>query len=432
MSDAPPAAPAAPAPAATAPAPAPPEPSPGWAASLGGFLLVVLMAACLGVGVWSLSTGPYRPTDEERRDEYELFGSTALMSMAAPEGVAVVRVDGPIAFDSEGNFGGARGADWTVSTLRRLRRVRAVKAVVLRVNSPGGTVAASEEIWRQILALQKADKKVVVSMADMAASGGYYISAPADYIFANGGTITGSIGVITQLTRLKELADKVGYGMESVTSGAFKDMGNPFRDLRDDEKELFRTTIMEAYLQFVEAVAHGRARAILAAEAEPKDGSRWEERMAKIRAGEAAAPFADPEPAMAEGFTTGSAPALGATTAPAGTKPAPIDFGRVRRRVAELADGRIYMGVEAKRVGLVDELGTLQDAISKAGELAGLGPDPQVLRPKGPSDFQGLFSLLGQARAGGGLADLLGRSLGLVRPLAPAALPVAYLYNPGG
>lgn len=134
---------------------------------------------------------------------------------------------------------------------------KSIKAIILRIDSPGGGVGASQEIYREI-GRTREEKPVVVSMGGVAASGGYYIAAASDKIVANPGTITGSIGVIMQYYQYKELAEKIGFKREVIKSGEFKDIGNPHRDLTDKDKEILDAVISDIQSQFVNAVAAGR------------------------------------------------------------------------------------------------------------------------------------------------------------------------------
>ncbi len=141
-----------------------------------------------------------------------------------------------------------------VRKIERLKRDRSVKALVVRVDSPGGSVGASQEIYRAIERFRSEGKPVVVSMGNVAASGAYYLSVPADYIFANPGTITGSIGVVVQHVTYKDLLEKVGIKATVIKTGKFKDTLNPFRDLTPEEKKYLKETITDAYEQFLEAI----------------------------------------------------------------------------------------------------------------------------------------------------------------------------------
>jgi protease-4 len=134
-----------------------------------------------------------------------------------------------------------------------------IEAVVLHVNSPGGGVSISQEIYDAVGRL-KNEKPVVVAMAAVAASGGYYIACGADRIIANQGTLTGSIGVIFQFHTFGDLMDKVGIGTETIKSGEFKDIGSYNREMTKKEELMLRSVVMDTYEQFVEAIADGRGK----------------------------------------------------------------------------------------------------------------------------------------------------------------------------
>jgi signal peptide peptidase SppA len=133
-----------------------------------------------------------------------------------------------------------------------------IKAILLRINSPGGTVGMSQEVYSAVNACRAKNKVVVVSMGDVTASGGYYISAAADHIFADPGTLTGSIGVIMHLMNWQETEKKIGLQPTVIKSGAFKDIGSSDRPMTPEEKALLQNIIMDSYDQFVTAVANGR------------------------------------------------------------------------------------------------------------------------------------------------------------------------------
>lgn len=200
-----------------------------------------------------------------------------------------------------------------IDELRQYREDSGVKAIVLRIDSPGGGVGPSQEIYQEVLKTRK-EKKVLASMGAVAASGGYYIACGADLIVANPGTITGSIGVVMQFSNFEELLKKVGIKGVVIKSGAFKDTGSPFREMTPEERRLLQQVIDSVQEQFVQAVASGRR----------------------------------------------------------------MD----RAKVAEIADGRILTGEQAKRLGLVDQLGNLQDTIDLAAKLVGIEGRPQVIYPK--------------------------------------------------
>jgi protease-4 len=167
-------------------------------------------------------------------------------SFATGDKVAVLPVTGLIA-DSES----------TIEQLKKFAKDESVKAIVLRINSPGGGVGPSQEIHEEVKKL-KGKKVVVASMGALAASGGYYIACAAQKIYANPGTITGSIGVIMQFVNVKDLIEKIGLKGMVVKSGAFKDIGSPVREMKSEERELLQGVIDNVHLQFVVAVAEGR------------------------------------------------------------------------------------------------------------------------------------------------------------------------------
>jgi protease-4 len=145
-----------------------------------------------------------------------------------------------------------------VQQLRRWGDDGSVPVILLRVDSPGGGVAVSQEIYNEVLRVRKKGKKVVVSMGSVAASGGLYVAVAADTIVANPGTITGSIGVITQFPTMERLFEKIGIRYETIKSGPYKDMGNLARSMSPADSASLQAVIDDSYEQFVEVVATGR------------------------------------------------------------------------------------------------------------------------------------------------------------------------------
>lgn len=142
-----------------------------------------------------------------------------------------------------------------IEQIERFNSDRSVKAIVLRINSPGGAVGPVQEIYRK---LTKVDKEIVASMGSVAASGGYYLACAADYIFANPGTMTGSIGVIMRFPKLSGLMQKIGVEEEVIKSGTYKDAGSLYRKFTPEEKRLFQETTDDVHNQFVDVVYEGR------------------------------------------------------------------------------------------------------------------------------------------------------------------------------
>ena len=205
----------------------------------------------------------------------------------------------------------------TLELLHRYSRNATVKAMVVRINSPGGAIAPSQEIYSAIRKIRRdSDKPIVASMDSVAASGGFYIAAACDSIVANPGTITGSIGVILQWFDMKELVRWAKLKPETIISGEMKDAGSPFRELSESERQYFQRIVGQLHSQFVRAVADGRKGKI-----------------------------------------------------------SPAD-------VAKIADGRIFTGEEAMQLKLVDQLGTIDDAVEAAAKLAGIDGKPGRIWPR--------------------------------------------------
>lgn len=209
-----------------------------------GFLLPV----CSCVGTSTLALGVLSRS----------AGEVTRQPMPTGEAVAVVDLNGMII---------GRGSEQAISPqpvitpdqvadlLERAESISNVKAVVLRVDSPGGSVVASDEIYHMLLDFEK---PVVIWMGDTAASGGYYISCGGDYVFAHPDTLTGSIGVISQFINAQELLDEMGIDVMVITSGRYKDMGSLFRDMTEEEQEIWNEILDQIYADFVEVVAESR------------------------------------------------------------------------------------------------------------------------------------------------------------------------------
>lgn len=214
--------------------------------------------------------------------------------------------------------------------LKQAREDQSVKAIVLQVNSPGGGVTASDRIWHLLKRFK--DKRpsvpVVALMGDIAASGGYYVSAAADRIMAHRTTITGSLGVIMQYLVFEDLLkEKLGVHPETITpeEADLKEMGSPFKELTDREQKIFQGIIKEMYNRFVEVIHKGR-----------------------------------------EALT--------------------------EQEVRKLADGRIYSASQAKQNKLIDKLGYFQDAIDEAKKMADISGSPHIVRYKKPFRFSDFLS----------------------------------------
>jgi len=198
-----------------------------------------------------------------------LFGAMlalALLVTAGVEGVSgvgiiggtvgLIKAEGVIVDGISGY--GTVGSESIVKLLERAREDPFIKAVVIRINSPGGSASASQEIYQAIKEFKRSGKPIVVSMGEVAASGGFYIASAADAIFASPSTLTGSIGALIAIVNLRQLMHKLGVDAETIVSGPFKDTGSLFRELRPEERQLLKQLIDDVYNQFLEDVAAGR------------------------------------------------------------------------------------------------------------------------------------------------------------------------------
>ncbi|MBK8557905.1 MAG: signal peptide peptidase SppA [Lewinellaceae bacterium] len=226
------------------------------------------------------------------------------IDISSKDKIAVLYAEGTIKDGRSTDAGDVYDGDY-VKMLRKIREDKNIKALVLRVNSPGGSVLASENILREIKLFQATGRPVVVSMGDVAASGGYYISCSADSIFAEPNSITGSIGVFGIIPVLqKTMKDNLGITMDTVRTGKYSAFGTPFYDFSPDESKIIQSRIDWVYEDFLRKVAEGR--------------------------------------------------------------------NMTRDQVNEIAQGRVWPGNKAKSIGLVDDLGGLDRAMSAAASLAGL------------------------------------------------------------
>ena len=240
------------------------------------------------------------------------------------------------------------GSETTVEAIREASEDENVKAIVLRVNSPGGSALASEIIWREInLAKQK--KKVVVSMGDYAASGGYYIACNADKIFANNSTLTGSIGVFGIVPNTKNfLNEKLGVYIETVKTHKHSDIANGYRKLSDDELNVIQNSVEDIYETFITHVSEGRGIPV--------------------------------------------------------------------RKVDEIGQGRVWSGADALSIGLIDEIGGLEDAIASAADLSALEDYRIITLPKKTDMFEEFIESF-SAKQNIVLPDFLGISEKMINQL---------------
>ena len=230
------------------------------------------------------------------------YASAVALRGTGPGKIAIVYADGDIVMGKDQQ--GSVASDDFRSILQKIKHDASIKAVVLRVNSPGGSSLASDIIWRELDVLKK-EKPVVVSMGDLAASGGYYISCGADSIFANAGTITGSIGVFSVIPNVQGLMkNKLGVTVDGVKTGQYADMATATRPLNTMEQKFMQAGVDSIYFTFKSRVAQGRKKSL--------------------------------------------------------------------EYVDSIAQGRVWTGEDAIKIGLVDRIGTLEDAIRSAAKMAHL------------------------------------------------------------
>jgi protease IV len=264
---------------------------------------------------------------------------------------------------------GSIGGESTSNLLREARYDKAVKAVVLRVDSPGGSEFASEKILREVQALRKAGKPVVVSMSTYAASGGYYIAAAANQIFASPTTITGSIGVFSYIPTFERTLDKIGIKTDGIGTTPLAGDLRIDRPLGPVTKQLLQASVDHAYAQFVHRVADGRKKSF--------------------------------------------------------------------EEVDKIAQGRVWAGADAQRIGLVDQLGGLKDAIEAAAKLAQLGSDYDLdyIEPELSLREQLLMQIRSETVRLGRMAGLMPQRTEVERildPLLEQARAITQLKDPRG
>jgi protease-4 len=340
-----------PAPAVPPRAPAPPRRADGRSSPTFGCLfavsvllnvgaaLVLILVCCVGVFNWQLGN----PAAEVPLVEKVISGNAS-----AKDKIAVVQLDGVI---MEGFLG------YLHRQIEQAAKDKQVKAVVLRINSPGGTITASEDLHRRLTELtegnktRKYDKKpLVVSMASMAASGGYYVAMPGQTIFAEKTTMTGSIGVYGSFLDVHELTDKYGIQMNVIKAGDIKDSGNPFKKMSDEEKQVWQDMIDVAYNQFLDVVVKGRKGKLTEADLLEKF---------------------EVEPVKIGGKTRKGA----------------VPYKR------NLADGGVWTAEKAQELKLIDRVGTLEDAITEAHDLASLGAEFKAVQYEKPITLRSLLGV---------------------------------------
>ncbi|MCD1294774.1 signal peptide peptidase SppA [Methanocella sp. CWC-04] len=266
--------------------------------------------------------------------------------------VAVIYVEGTMVTDNVPEGFGYASSNNIIKSLRAAQEDKSVKAIVLRINSPGGTPVAAQEVYSQIEKTREV-KPVVVSMGDLATSAAYYISSPCDKIFANPDTFTGSIGVIWVFENRSAYYNKEGIDYYVAKTGTYKDVGADWRGLNESEKQYVYNIINASNHHFISAVSEGRN--------------------------------------------------------------IPVQV------VEMLADGRVYTGDEAIALGLVDEIGSMYDAIDAAAKMGNITGTPDITYMNEPSLYSLLFGEQSQ-----------GTALGYDNKFSDPAKPGGFYYSPYG
>mgnify|MGYP006172765811 FL=1 len=248
--------------------------------------------------------------------------SNGLGSQGIGKKVGIIQVSGPILSSNP-----------TVKDLENFRNRKDISAILVRIDSPGGLVAPTQEIYEKIKTI-KEEKPIIASMASVAASGGYYIALGADTIIANPGTIVGSIGVIMNYPVMTKFLDKVGIEFETVKSGDLKDVGSYSREVTEADRKHLNEMVDDMYSQFVNAVSQNRSLS--------------------------------------------------------------------KEEVKKIADGRVFTGKQSKELGLIDVIGTFEDAVSIAGTMGQIKGKPKIVQvnKKRPSVLDWFTGNLGQTVSG--------------------------------
>jgi protease-4 len=344
-------------PPSSARAPAPPRaPARGGSTFFGVIFGMSLALNLIGVGIvvlgffglfvlGSLFTG----SNEEKGLQEKHHSGQA----SASDKIAIINISGVL---MEGLM------DYTHKQIEQAAADKHVKAIVVRINSPGGSITASDDLHRRLIDLRdgKDDKKgkpLVVSMGALAASGGYYIAMPAKTIYAERTTITGSIGVYASFPNVTEACEKIGANLEIVKAGAIKDSGSPFHKMTPEERYVWQQMVNHAYEQFKKVVEEGRPQLKDQLEKKVIDKQVTVKVKKKDKAG------------------------------------VETEVEEQIRYVRQLADGGVWTADKAKEFKLIDQIGYLEDAIKEAAKVGGLGKYNVITYKKQLTLTEALFGI---------------------------------------
>ena len=276
-------------------------------------IFIILVIISIVIGLFIIKSKP------EKKREKEFRGLLFKGRSFSKYSIGLIRIYEPISNEGYIGFWGGSFVERVIKMLEEYAYDDKVKGIILRINSPGGTVAASQEIYRAILRIRyDTGKPVVAYLTDVAASGAYYIASATDYIVANPGTLTGSIGVIMTNLNVRELLEKIGIKPNIIKQGKFKDIGSYFKEMSEEERKLLEEITRKVYNQMLEDIKKGR----------PKLKKLEQEDYEKFKS---------------------------------------------------VVDGRIFTGEEALEVGLVDELGGMKKAVRYIMKEQKLEEEPEII-----------------------------------------------------
>jgi protease IV len=300
-----------------------------------GWTLFLLIALAVSIGLNIVAMMALHLTDTE--DSSTVTEHYHSGKSSAHDKIAIVKMDGVI---MDGSLG------FVHKQIDQAASDSAVKAVVLRISSPGGSITGSDDLYRRLIELrdgtnpqQKGGKKpLIVSMGAMAASGGYYIAMPAEYIFAEVTTMTGSIGVYAAFPNVAEMGEKFGFGINLIKAGAVKDSGSPFKFMTAPEREVWQDMINQSYDRFTEVVEKGRGSAL---KIKPRGDVPW---------------------------TAKEIPDIDKHGKPIQENGQP----KMLHFVRQVADGGVWTAKDAEKLGLIDKIDYLDAAIKETAQRAKL------------------------------------------------------------
>ncbi|MDO5579711.1 MAG: signal peptide peptidase SppA [Planctomycetia bacterium] len=384
-----------------------------FALFLSGFLFFIITFVCLCILGGILAS--FSDTISEK--ETAVVEKTLAGNTLSSGKIAILPIEGLIDGKEDG---------FVRKAIRQATEDPRIKGIVLRVNSPGGTISGSDYYYYLLKEMKKEKKiPIVVSMGSLAASGGYYVSMVGDKIYAERSTMTGSIGVIIPLYNAADLCNKIGISSSAITSGPMKGMGDFTKPMKPEEKEIWQSLVDQGYKQFLDVVREGRPIFRKEAPSAEKDKTAAPD--------STASPKADSKKDRSKDGK--NLPADKKDSEKDDTKkdnankkkdPEPAQPKKPVKDLETIADGRIYSAQQAKDLGLIDEIGFTDDAVRKTIEMAGLlEGDVHVVRYKSTSSFMEMLETQSEE---GIITDPADIAASLLKPeayyLCPRTVPI--------